>query len=50
MDREERLRQAYEIVIPEKVSNVNVKHEEEAVHEEKEYSPVCEGIQQSANS
>ncbi len=50
MDREERLRQAYEIVVPETVMNVTVHKEEESAHGNEKNRPVCESIQQAANS
>ena len=50
MDREERLRQAYEIVVPETVMNGTVHKEEEAAHGKAKNCPVCESIQQAANS
>ena len=50
IDREERLRHAYEIVVPENVIPVRVKQEGEAIYEEEKHRPVCKSLQQSANA
>lgn len=50
MDREGRLRQAYEIVVPETVMNLTERKKEESAHGNEEERPVCESVQQSANS
>jgi hypothetical protein len=50
MDREERLRQAYEIVVPDPIFNVTRHEEEEFAHEKRKDCPICESIQPAAKS
>ena len=50
MDREERLRQAYELVVPDTVINVPLHGEEEFADGNNKDRPVCESIRLTANS
>jgi hypothetical protein len=50
MDREERLKQAYELVVPETMFTVNIDKEEEASHETPKNCSVCESVQHTTKS
>jgi hypothetical protein len=50
MDREERVKQAYELVVPETMFNVTLDKEEECNDEKSKNRSVCEGIQHTAKS
>ena len=50
MDREERVKQAYELVVAETMFNVRVDNKEEFTNEKSKNRAVCEGIQHTAKS
>jgi hypothetical protein len=50
MDREERLKQAYELVVPETIFNLCLDKEEEVTNEKPKNRAVCESVQQTTKS
>jgi hypothetical protein len=50
MDREERLKQAYELVVPDPSFTVGLETEEEPINEKTKNRSVCESIEQTTKS